>query len=415
MRRLGVLVGALLLLCSAARAQPVQIEYWQYFFKERVEAMDALIKQFEAANPGITVHQTTFPYDSYQTKVATAIPAGEGPDVVQLYYGWLDQYLKAGLLQPLPADSFNGADIDRDFFPIVHAMKRDGKYYALPTAVRSLALFWNKKLFREAGLDPEKPPQTLEQLVEDAKRLTKRDASGNMLVEGMTTDLSMQDQHWVREVLTRQFGGLPYSDDNRKVQYNSEAGIKAITWYAGLIDQAKVSQIGFMTDQPTAFRSGRAAMTIDGSFRLGAFDSQRGLEYGVIELPSVNGVRSNFSSYWVNGISPRATGAKLEAAKKFLAFVTSPDAMELWLRKVGELPARIAVADRAANKDDPKYGPFIRGLAYAHATEFVDELAQRKVMMDLFDRITLKGMSPADSARAAADEEQRILDQYYKK
>src|SRR5437763_16443557 len=109
MRRLGVLLGALLLLfCGAARAE-VQIEYWQYFFKERVEAMDALIKQFEAANPDIKVKQTTFPYADYQTKVAAAIPAGEGPDVVQLFYGWLAQYMKAGLLQKLPADAFNPA------------------------------------------------------------------------------------------------------------------------------------------------------------------------------------------------------------------------------------------------------------------------------------------------------------------
>src|SRR5215467_582683 len=207
---LAALVGAVLAIFGVSgglRAAPVEIDYWQYFFKERVEAMDALIKQFEAANPDIKVKQTTFPYADYQTKVAAAIPAGEGPDLVQLYYGWLAQYMKAGLLQKLPTDAFNPADIDRDFFPIVRNMKIDGQYYALPTAVRSLALFWNKSLFKEAGLDPEKPPQTLGELVEMAHKLTKRDASGNLLVEGITTDLGMQDQHWVREVLIRQFGG----------------------------------------------------------------------------------------------------------------------------------------------------------------------------------------------------------------
>ena len=398
---------------TSARAETVQIDYWQYFFKERVEAMDALIKQFEAANPGITVRQTTTPYDSYQTKVAAAIPAGEGPDVVQLYYGWLDQYMKAGLLQKLPTDAFNPADIDRDFFPIVQVMKVNGAYYGLPTAVRSLALFWNKKLFREAGLDPEKPPQTLPELVATAEKLTKRDAAGNLLQEGMTADLTMQDQHWVREVLIRQFGGTPFTADNKHVAYDDAAGVKAVEWYAGLVSQARVSEFGFMTDQPTAFRSGKAALTIDGSFRLGAFDSQKGLEYGVTELPSFNGVRSNFSSYWVNGITTKAKGAKLEAAIKFLKFVTAPPAMELWLRTVGELPARVSVAKLDANRNDPKYGPFIRGLEYAQATRFVDELAQRKVMIDLFDRINLQKMSPAQSVHIAAEQEQKLLDGYY--
>ena len=57
--------------------------------------MDELIKQFEAANPGIKVKHTTFPYADYRTKIAAAMPAGQGPDVVQLFYGWLDNFVKA--------------------------------------------------------------------------------------------------------------------------------------------------------------------------------------------------------------------------------------------------------------------------------------------------------------------------------
>jgi multiple sugar transport system substrate-binding protein len=100
--RLGAaaVVGTVLM-ASPALAQKVQIEYWQYFFDGRVKAIDQLIKQFEAQNPDIKVVHTHFPYEQYRTKVAAAIPAGEGPDVVQLFYGWLDEYRKAGLLQPL--------------------------------------------------------------------------------------------------------------------------------------------------------------------------------------------------------------------------------------------------------------------------------------------------------------------------
>jgi hypothetical protein len=65
----------------------------------------------------------------------------------------------------------------------------------------------------------------------------ERDAAGNLLVEGMTADLTMQDQHWVREVLTRQFGGTPYTPDNQHVACDNEAGIKAVAWYAGLVTQ----------------------------------------------------------------------------------------------------------------------------------------------------------------------------------
>ena len=159
-------------LLASTSAQAVEIEYWQYFFDARVDAMEQLIEGFEAENPDITVKMTHFPYADYRTKVSAAIPAGEGPDVVQLFYGWLNDYRAANLIQPLPEKDFPAASVDKDFFPMVQAMKVDGQYYALPTAVRSLALFYNKRLFEEAGI--KSPPATLDELVEAAKKIAKK-------------------------------------------------------------------------------------------------------------------------------------------------------------------------------------------------------------------------------------------------
>jgi multiple sugar transport system substrate-binding protein len=410
---LGVALGLTLVIAGAARAQTVEIEYWQYTFAQRVQAIDELIKQFEAANPGIKVKHTHVPYDDFRLKIAAAIPAGQGPDVVQLFYGWLQDYLKAKLLQPLPAELFPAAEIERDFFPLVRQMRVDGQYYALPTAVRSLALFWNKKLAQEAGLDPARAPQTLEELIEAAKKMTKRDAAGNLLQAGIALDMGGQDHHWLREVLIRQMGGQPYSADGKTVAYNTPAGTRAVAWYTDLVARHKVSQFGFLTDGVTAFRSGKAGFTIDGSFRLAAFDGQAGLEYAVGELPAHEGRRSNFASYWVNGITPKATGPKKEAAAKFLRFITTPAAMELWLEKVGELPARKAVAEKDAIRAHPKYGAFIRGLAYSQVTFFVNETVQRKLFIDMVDRIAIKGQPVAESVAQAAAEEQKLLDAFF--
>ena len=411
-QRLGALLGAAfgLALLAAPPARAVEIEYWQYTFKQRVEAMDALIRDFQKANPDITVKHVTVPYDNYRTRIAAAIPAGEGPDVTQLFYGWLGDYIDAKLLQPLPPGTFDTAAIDRDFFPFVQGMKVNGQYFALPTAVRSLALFWNRKIFRDSGLDPDKPPTTLAELVDSARKTTRRDAAGNLLAAGIALDTAGQDVQWIRQVLVNEFGGAPYSSDGRKVTYNSAPGAAAVQWYVDLIGKEKVSELGFLTDGVTAFRSGRAAMTIDGSFRLGAFDAQKGLDYGVTELPGHDGRRSNFASYWVNGITAKAKGEKLAAAAKFLAFVTTPAAMQLWMETVGELPARVALAQTDAVKNHPKYGPFVRGLSYAVATDFVDESVQRKVMMDMIDTVLLKKTPVAAALAAAAAEEQKVVD-----
>lgn len=398
---------------SAGLAQAVEIEYWQYFYEARVKAIDILIEKFEAANPDITVKHTTFPYADYRTKVAAAIPAGQGPDVVQLFYGWLNDYVEAKLITPLPTDAFPPAMIEKEFFPMVQAMKKDGAYMALPTAVRSLALFYNTRLFEEAGI--ENPPATLDELIEVAKKLTKTDAAGNITQVGITTGMNAQDHHWWREVLTRQFGANPYVDDYQTVNYNDAAGAAALQWYSELETLHKVTQAGFMDEGQAAFKAGRAGMHIDGSFRIGALKSTRGLKWGVAELPAnADGMKSNYSSYWVNGITSKAEGEKREAALKFLAFVTSDEAMQIWLDTVGELPAKPSAGLTDANKADPVFGPFISGLGYAKTTKFANESGQRQVIMDAMQRILLEGQSAADAVAVAADAEQKILNDYYK-
>ena len=397
----------------AGSAQAVEIEYWQYFFDARVAAMETLIENFEAANPDITVKMTHFPYADYRTKVAAAIPAGEGPDVVQLFYGWLNDYVAADLIQPLPADVFPPAKIEEEFFPMVAAMREGDNYWALPTAVRSLALFYNQRLFDEAGVDG--PPENLDELVEIAKKLTKRDGAGNLTQAGMTIGMNAQDHHWFREVLVRQMGGDPYMDDYRKVNYNSDAGTQAIDFYTGLVNEHKVAAFGFMDEPQAAFKAGMAGMHIDGSFRIGSLNKTRGLKWGVTELPAnADGERFNYSSYWVNAITTKAEGEKYDASVKFMEYVTSDEAMQIWLDTVGELPAKPSVGMTEANSNDPVFGPFIRGLAYANTTKFANESGQRQILMDMVQRMDLEGQSAADSIAVAAEAEQKLLDDYYK-
>ncbi|MEM6896561.1 MAG: extracellular solute-binding protein [Pseudomonadota bacterium] len=402
--------SAAALFSSAAHA--VEIEYWQYFFDARVTAMEQLIENFEAANPDITVNMTHFPYADYRTKVAAAIPAGEGPDVVQLFYGWLNDYKAANLIQPLPADAFPADAIDEDFFPMVAAMREGENYWALPTAVRSLALFYNTRLFEEAGIDG--PPETLDEMLDIGAQLTERDGAGNITQAGLTMGMTAQDHHWFREGLVRQFGGEPYLDDYRTVNYNTPEGIEAMEFYVGLGEDGGIGAIGFMDEPQAAFKAGLAGMHIDGSFRIGSLNNTRGLDWAVTELPATgDGMRSNYSSYWVNAITTKAEGEKYEASIKFMEYITSDEAMQIWLDVVGELPAKPSVGLTEANANDDTFGPFIRGLAYANTTKFVNESAQRQLLIDAVERVKLQGMSVADSVAIAAEAEQKLLDEFY--
>ncbi len=406
----------LAMIWGLASAQEVTITYWQYDFGTRIEAIDQLIEQFEAANPGIKVIHETFPYDAYQQQVAASLPAGQGADVVQLFYGWLPTWARSGYVEPLPEAFFDTAMLDAEFAPMVQAAKLNGVYYGLPTAVRSLALFYNKDKLTEAGFD--NPPATWDEFIEVAKALTvKRGPRFEQIGYGIAP--TGQDHHLLREVLTRQFGTQPYSDDSREVLYNSEAGQAAFEFYLSLIQEHEIGVPDFVPGSG-GYRDGfrlqeNIAMIIDGSFAIGGIRSAAEFEWGVAELPTLdNGVQANFGSFWMNGLTPNAfsNDAKLEASAKFLDFITQPDAMKLWLDIVGELPARLELTQDPELLADPVLAPFINSLNYATATVFVDESGQRAVMVDAVNRVLLEGMSAAESWRLAAETDQALLNEF---
>src|SRR5690606_17227816 len=116
--------------------------------------------------------------------------------------------------------------------------------------------------------------------------------------------------------------------------------------------------------------------------------------------------------FFMNGITPNAARdpAKLEAASRFLQFVTSEDAMRLWLEVTGELPARRSLISDPELAADPVYGPFVRALDYAHATIFFDETGQRGTMVDAINAVVLLGVDPGTAMRQAAQAGQGLSD-----
>ncbi len=397
-------------------AEPVTIEYWQYFYESKINLMDELIADFQAQNPNIKVEQKHFPYDSYQQKVAAAISAGTGPDIINLYYGWVPKYVKSGTLQELPESSFSVEKIESTFAPMVKVNKIDGKYYTVPTAVRTLGLFWNKDIFAENGLDPEKPPQTIEELVEMAKKCTKI-VNGNLEVEGLTFQPSGQLHAWFRPVLLKQFGQEPISEDKKTVQWNaSEGGYEAFEFLVNLAKVEKVGEKDFYTDDATAFISGKAALHIDGSYRLGALKSQaKDLNYGVTVLPSHDGIETSFGSFWTNGITTNATGAKLDASVKFLEYLTSVETMKTWTEQIGEIGAKNEIANDPELLKDDKLAPFIEQLPIADSYFYVDEDADRKALMDAIDKVLLNDVDPRQALDEAVEIVQSLLDDFWSK
>lgn len=400
---------------SGAPQEKVTLEYWQYEYPAKVALIDELIKQFEAQNPNITVKQTNFPYDQYNEKVATLVPAGKGPDVINLYYGWLPKYVSSGFLQPLPESAFPASAIESDYYPLVEAAKIDGKYWAIPTAVRTLALFYNKDLFAKANI--AQPPATWEELVDDAVKLTEKDKNGQFVVEGFAWEPGAQLHHWFRDGLLEQAGGQDLSDDRRKLLWaDTPAGLQAFRYLLDFATKHKVGTTGVFTDDATAFKTGHAAINIDGSFRLGSLKKDApDLNYGIAPLPAYNGKSSAPSSFWANAIPANVSGAKLEAATKFLQFLTSKEVQEQWVDQVGELPAQKAVASQDKYAKDEKLGPFIGQLENSKAHFFIDETGERTLFVDATNEVLLNGTSPDKAFQDLVAKTQKLYDDYWAK
>ena len=417
----AVMVAAVMLLTltGSGSGQPrVTITYWQYFFESKIKLVDQLIKDFEAQNPGVRVVHENFPYDAYNQKVASAVPAGQGPDVINLFYGWVPLYVDSGYLQPLPVDAFPPMEIERDFVPMIKNSKFDGKYWALPTAVRSLALFYNADLLRAAGF--ARAPVTWEEFALMAERTTARDAAGRITTEGFGVSPAGQDHHLIREVLFRQWGVAPYSADGRRVTYATPKAAEALKWYTDMITQRKAGVIDFFpggNGYRDAFMAGRAAMIFDGSFAIASIRSRTKAAWGVAPLPriSVGGEASNFGSYWVHGLTVRAQGPRRDAAIKFLKYLVSDSVQRQWLEQVGELPASKKLVTDPRLSADAVFGPFIQGLSYARATFFIDETAQRQVIVDAVNEVVLNNKTPLQALQEAAAKEQKILDEFWAK
>jgi multiple sugar transport system substrate-binding protein len=398
----------------AAATQKVSIEYWQYFYQSKQDLVNTLIQDFQKQNPTIEiVHNSTIPYEQFQQKLAAAAPAGQGPDVVNLYYGWLGKYTQSGYLQELPGAVFPAATLEKDFFPVVQGARLQGKYWGVPTAVRTLALFYNKDLLSGAGLDPNKPPTTWEEFVDTALKTTKRGSDGKLETAGFAWGPDGQGHQWWREALNRQNGLTPMSADLKTLNWTDPKGIEAFTWWTDLVTKHKVGEAGFYTDDQTSFKTGHAALHIDGSFRLGTFASDApDLNYAIAPLPAHKD-KATYSSFWVNCITKRATGPRLEAATKWLQYLTTPEVMRQWVEKVGELPAKPAVAHEDKYARDAKLGPFLQSLDYGYATFFVDEAEDRQAVLDAVNEVLLNGTSPEQAVKGAADKVQALLDQYW--
>lgn len=430
MKRIFVLVFTLLMgsillsACSSGNSTEGQgdsdvteITYWQYTFPTKVEEIDKIIADFEDENPDIKVLAQDFPYDQYQNKIFAAVEAGDGPDIMNIYNGWISKYVDMDYIQPIREEFMSKDEISDYYVDMIQPYELDGEYYTLPVAVRSLALFWNKDLYKEAGLDPESPPKTWDELIENAKAMTEMTDDGRYKQEGFGWNAAGQGLHEFQQVLLRQYGVEPYSEDASKVLWNEkQEGYDAFKYWMDMTMVDKIGDPDVGNTYREAFLAGIAGMIVDGSFAVGDIQNAS-FDWGVTTLPVLEegGLQSNYASYWTNAIAKGVEGKKLEASERFLEYLIQEDVQREWLENIGELPASQALIADEELINHPTYGPFIEGLEYAHATFFVNEDKERQIIIDGVDKIRLENADYDESFDEIVKKIQAVRNEFFDK
>jgi multiple sugar transport system substrate-binding protein len=407
-----VLLSTMLAGPPTSAQDKVTIELWQHDSGGKINGMAAVIEGFQTLYPNVEVVQTVIPYEEYQTKIAASVPAGTGPDVVMIYFGWAPFWSKSGFIAPLP-DSVQEV-LDAEFAPFVEATRLKGDHYSVPTSIRNFGLVYNVNLLAEAGWDA--PPDTWDEFVQAAKDCTLYDDNGNITQAGYYLCWECDGWNWWRPLIEA-YGGEAFSEDNTTVLWTEGSAVDAWQYMLDFTLEHKTSVPGFFEGELEAFAAGLTCMTPQLTFAVGFLRDNAApeVDWAVAMMPEGPAGRFTTGSSWPLSLTTKAAGdpAKLEAATNFLLYMTTAEAQELYNDITGELPSRLDMVDLPKYADDPILAPFIAQLEQTTGTFWADELAERQCAIDMYDAVTVGGMDPVDALNMGTECDQAVRDAFF--
>lgn len=323
--------------------EPIHVSVWTMWTGAEEQNFLRVCRRYEELHPGIQIDNLGAVNDD--NKTIRAIVAGVPPDLFTLSDNlYLGPMAANGALTCLDERFRRSGFNDKEFVPASLRLCRfDGRLYAMPFLIDDTALLWNKKLFREAGLNPEHPPQTIRELEDYSVRLTARK-------NGQITRLGFQpltDENALNQV----FGCRLYDAGARRVTPDEPANVAAMTWYSALLDKmggyqevnAFSSGFGQAQGANNPFFVGKVAMMFNGEWNpWWCHRYAPALEYGVAALPYPDGRPELARSTWLGGnmfCIPKGSHHP-EQAWNFLVWMQSDEAQILFAGLMNNVPNR---------------------------------------------------------------------------
>jgi multiple sugar transport system substrate-binding protein len=286
-------------------------------------------------------------------KYATSAAGGTAPDGLSLDLIYTPAFAAAGQLEDI-TDWAKSLPYFKELSPAhVKTGTYKDKIYGLPFSADSSVLIWNKKLFKQAGLDPEKGPTNFAEIAADAEKVA---ALGGEIKGFYFSGACGGCNIFTFTPLIWASGGDILSADGSKATLDTPQMRDAIALYRGMVEKGLVPE-GAKTDSGAnffaAFAGGNIGITPSGAFAIGALNTQyKDIDYGVTFLPGKDGGSSSFAG-GDNFVVTKGT-PKLAVLKEFLDYAYSLEGQTL-LASRGSLPVRGDIAKEALKDLDPRY------------------------------------------------------------
>lgn len=393
-----------------AASASTKVTVWGWW-EPRMQLFTDAGAAFSEQNPGITVEVTTIPDDTLWQKAIPAFASGNGPSLILADSGKYYEFLQRGLIDPYSDEYFPGSWVEANFpeAPWDQGLEKDGRFYNFPGGYSPDIFVYNKRLFAEAGLDPDNPPRTWEELVEAAKKLTKRDSQGNLLQAGYQRG----DEYFLLTYVYQTGGDIvsAKADGSVTASMTTPEVTKAFQFIVDLHDRYKVTSYD-LPEVQISLGEEKAAMAIVSSWVVGDIEANHPdvfANLGFSTPPTPTGETRPYTGrkdpvllLMVNANRPEAEKA---AAQQYLKFIykDSDTFLHNYARLLGIAPSKKSLFSDPDILASPPMSAMLTNLEFQKGPLAVtDDLTT--VFKNALERVILTDVGVEDSLITANKE-----------
>lgn len=331
-------------------SEQATLTIWQTYNDEEHPVFKEIVAQFEAAHPGVTIDVIRLPFAGAEPKIMTALTTRTEPDIARVDVSFLAKLAHKNAL--LALDELVPQPFLGDILPVALASCRyRGQLWGLPDQTNGLCLFYNKEMFRAAGLDPETPPGTWDELIADGKKLTKRDKG--------VFGLGLSNSLWWSLPFFYTYGADLLSEDGKHCLLNSPEGIAAFQLKVDMCQKYGIEGGAWRAGgivHDLGFQNGRYAMILNGPWAVESL-KQTGIDFGVAPIPA--GPAGSHTNVGGNDLVVFRSTKHPDLAAQFLMYVASENVQRMWAERLGQIPVNMKASDVITSEERPHLAVFV--------------------------------------------------------